>query len=411
MSLEKLLKKATHYCLALGIGFISLGCVGSDANYGAVCWKRDFPGKAVSQIQPTEEGGYIGAGKMFNPEKKKDNALLLKLDQLGNEEWAKTYGNSDDNSWFYSFQPTFDDNGDNDGYIIAGSTRSEESGRTSGLVLKTDLEGELEWETTYDQSGYDRFSSIQLAPEGGSVVVGVATNGLGYFDGLALKLDSQGEIEWGKTFHGGGNDQFSSVQLAQDGNFLVVGASEGGVGSYDGWVLKLDSQGEIQWEWVYGNDRNDQFSSIQPTADGGYIIVGSTKSYVIGNTRFEGSERSYGWVSKTSLEGELEWGKIYGGSGDNQFSSIQPTPDQGFIIVGSTQQEESKEYDILALKLDSEGEMEWAKIYDEGGDNLSSSVQPTLDNGLILAGITLSQEPSEYSGWIIKSDSEGEICY
>jgi len=267
-----------------------------------------------------------------------------------------------------------------------------------------------EWAKTYGGSGGDFASSIQQTTDGGYIVAG-STYSFGasydYFDFWVLKLDSNGNVTWQKTYGGSGDDVATSIQQTTDGGYIVAGLTDSfGVAGYendDFWVLKLDSNGNITWQKTYGGSDYDYAYSIQQTTDGGYIVAGSTGSF--------GADYGDSWVLKLDSNGNVTWQKTYGGSGDDVASSIQQTTDGGYIVAGSTDSFGAGGSDAWVLKLGSNGNVTWQKTYGGSGDDVATSIQQTTDGGYIVAGSTDSFGAGgyDYDFWVLKLDSSGEI--
>jgi len=241
-----------------------------------------------------------------------------------NAQWAKTYGGegSEDGN---SIQQTVDG-----GYIVAGSASSFGAG--GGVfgdiwVLKLSSEGDIEWQKTYGGIEDDSAASIQPTIDRGYIVAGWTNSfGAGEDDIWVLKLSSDGNIEWQKNYGSGGAN---SIQQTIDGGYIVAGWINNFPADYDDiWVLKLSSEGDIEWQKTYGGSEDDSARSIQPTIDGGYIVAGSTSSFGVGPEC---------WVLKLSSVGDIEWQKSYGGNySPDSASSIQQTNDEGYIVAGRT---------------------------------------------------------------------------
>jgi hypothetical protein len=146
-----------------------------------------------------------------------------------------------------------------------------------------------------------------------------------------------------------------------DGGYIVVGATSFGLGflgggwAYDFWVLKLDSQGNIQWQKTYGGWSYDDVVRVRQTSDGGYILGGFTQSF--------GSGPQDMLVIKLDSQGNIQWAKTYGGMGYELGGYIIQTQDGGYIVSGSTTSFGAGGWDLLVLKLDPNGNIQWAKTY------------------------------------------------
>jgi hypothetical protein len=319
---------------------------------------------------------------------------------LLNGQWARSYGGSSMDIPLSVCQTN------DGGYIVAGRTQSFGTGTTDFWVLKLFSNGDIEWQKTYGGSSYDSASSIQQTGDGGYIVVGSTTSfGAGYSDILVFKLSSAGDIEWQRTYGGSDSDSAGSIQQTTDGGYIVAGGTSS-FGARDGdiWILKLSSEGDIEWQRTYGGSDSDGAGSIQQTTDGGYIVAGGTSSFGAGNGDI--------WILKLSSEGDIEWQRTYGGSDYDNAQSIQQTTDGGYIVAGGTSSFGAGNGDIWILKLSSEGDIEWQKTYrgDEYDYQDANSIQQTTDGGYVVAGSHSSFGIIKGRDfWILKLLSNGGI--
>jgi uncharacterized delta-60 repeat protein len=360
-------------------------------------WARTYgtsEDECAYSICQTSDGGYIVAGKtgeyLFVWEDGWGHAVppmediwVLKLASDGIIEWQKIY-REDSRDYAYSIQQTSDG-----GYIVGG--RISISGRDI-WVLKLYSDGTIEWQKCYGGRDSEEAYFFQQTNDGGYIVVGQTFSywGMLEYDIWVLKLASDGTIEWSKTCGGSKDDQAYSIQQTIDGGYIVAGQTESfGAGSGDIWILKLASDGTIEWQKTYGGSGGEIAYSIQQTSDGGYIVAGAGSGDFL--------------VLKLYSDGTIEWQKTYGGSESEIAHSIQQTSDGGYIVAGAGSG------DFLVLKLASDGTIEWQKAYGGYNEDEASSIQQTNDGGYIVAGSTDSYGAGKRDFLILKLSSNGDI--
>ena len=204
----------------------------------------------------------------------------------------KTFGNIQ-NDEGRSVQQTTDG-----GYIIAGY--ADLSTRDAWLI-KTDSQGNEEWNKLWEYCCYDQIFSVQQTTDGGYIMVG-ETQSFGSIgpDLWLIKTDSQGNEDWNRTFGGSEWEQGYSVQQTTDGGYIITGATSSfGSGGSDLWLIKTDSQGNEEWNKTHGGSTSDEGRSVQQTTDGGYIITGKTSSFGSGSYDI--------WLIKTTSTGNIEY--------------------------------------------------------------------------------------------------------
>ena len=317
----------------------------------------------------------------------------------GSSGWAATYGGVEYDRPF-SIQQT-----DDGGYIVAGWTDSFGNERDF-WVLKLKSDGTVEWQKTYGGEGWEEARSIQQTSDGGYIVTG-STNTFETDALLVLKLSPNGTIDWQKTYGGDDLERGNCIRQTPDGGYIVAGTTRTfSVGIDDLWVLKLRPDGTVEWERTYGGNDWEVMNSIQQTGDGGYIVAGDTSSFVP-----RGQEAPDVWILKLNSDGTVEWEKIYGGDDSDEVDSIQQTSDGGYIVAGTTRSfgAGSKNImDIWVLKLRPDGTVEWQKTYGGVHWDVGSSIQQTSDGGYIVAGEIEFSSPGS-DAWILKLKADGSI--
>ena len=363
-------------------------------------WARTYGGIDFDRaffIQQTSDGGYVAAGYTASGGAGISDFWVLKLSLAGVIEWQHTYGGSKDDV-AYAVQETSDE-----GYIIAGNTYSFGAGESDYWILKLTSAGEVEWQYTYGGIGDDTAYAIQETSDGGYIVAGYThLFGAPASDSWVLKLNSEGDIEWQHAYGGSGDDVAYSVQETSDEGYIVAGSTQySDALEHDFWVLKLTSTGFYEWQRIYGGLGDDVAYYIRETSDEGYIVAGDTDSF--------GVTESELWVLKLSSIGDIEWERIYGGSDNDYLTYIQETSDEGYVVTGNTYSFGAGDSDILALKLSSGGDIEWQRTYGGSEEDVAYYIQETSDEGYIAAGYTDSFGAGESDFLLLKLGSDGDI--
>lgn len=352
----------------------------------------------------------IAAGNHGNTD-----VLLFQLDGSGLTDWHQTIGGT---GWEGGVGVVNHMQG---GYAIVGTTNSIDGdaagpgrGRQDVWVVRTNAAGEIEWQRKYGSQYNDVAAAIATTSDGGILF----TAGIGGLDSAGnpveggdiepgmgtggfwlLRLNGSGDILWQNRFGGSSSDIPYAMALTQDKGCILVGAtasSDGDVtfhypGSFmDGWVLKVDSLGQLQWQKTLGGTGWDILSTVVPTREGGYVVAGYTESNdgdVSGN--HGGAD---GWVVKLDTEGSLEWQRTLGGTGNDQFNSVVLTADGGFALAGFTNSTNGDvSYSLgggdgWVVKLDSLGNLQWDLSLGGSGSDFLRKIRQTEDGGFLVAG-------------------------
>ena len=407
-------------------------------DFGGIAWQKYLGGlhdDVVSSIQQTADGGYVVAGYSFS----KDGNVtgnhgdadfwVVKITAAGIMDWQKCLGGlgTDEAS---SVRQTMDG-----GYIVAGYTTSNDGNVTSNhggrdyWVVKLDRSGNSIWQRCLGGSADDGALSIQQTADGGYIVAGNTdsydgdvTGNHGTMDYWVVKLDGAGTLVWQKCLGGSGQEIAYSIQQTADGGYIIAGetaSNDGNVagnhGAFDSWVVKLDSNSNLIWQRCLGGSQNDQATSILQTADGGYILAGSTESND-GNVAGNHGGADY-WVVRLYGTGTILSQRCFGGSNEDRATSIQQTADSGYIVSGYSYSNDGEvtgnqgNYDYWIIRLSSSdylGVIWWVKCLGGTRIDWADCIQQTADGGFIVAGHTTSND-GNVSGnhgdtdyWVVK---------
>jgi len=325
----------------VGIGPSNFLLIKTDA-YGVMVWNQTYKGEAAyaHELVETSDGGYALAGTLCTAEN--FDFWLVKTDAYGNMIWNQTYGGPNIDQALAMVQTS------DGGYALAGYTESFGSGSYDCWLIKTDAFGNMVWNQTYGGEGGEVASSLVETSDGGYALGGQTSSEV-EFDFLLIKTDSSGNMEWTQTYGGTGWDQAYSLVETSDGGYVLAGRTISfGAGSYDAWLLKTDSNGNMQWNQTYGASGWDEAQSLVETSDGGFALAGRTKSFGAGDYDF--------WLVKTDETGSMLWSQTYGGPNIDQALAVIQTSEGGYALAGKTKSFGAGDYDdILLVKTDAQG--------------------------------------------------------
>jgi hypothetical protein len=314
------------------------------------------------------------------------------------ETWEKTFG-GDTTDKGCSVRPTSDG-----GYIVAGYTRSEGAGRSDAWLVKTDAGGNKLWDKFFGGENPDMAESAEPTADGGHIVIGSTWSyGAGGWDAWLIKTDANGNEEWSKTFGGPEHDYGESGQQTADGGYVIAGTTESYADSShnDIWLIKIDPNGNESWSATFtGEGGYSGANSVQQTRDGGYIVTGWTSPI--------SGEQGSGDLAliKTDTVGNLSWSLALGGADQEWGNSVQQTTDGGYVVVGFARSVAGNN-DVWLVKTDSAGDVTWKRTFGTDSTECGNSVQQTADGGYVIAGYAAPHGYETRDAWIIKTDGDG----
>lgn len=333
-------------------------------------------------------------------------------------EFVKTYGGSKNDS-AQSVTATTDG-----GYIILGHTQSNDNDITDKQdesfdywILKFDANDQLQWQKTYGGSLDDRGNDIIETSDGGYAILGYSfsnndnvSNNAGLQDYWIVKLNTSGNILWEKSFGYQGADSGISLIETNDQGFLITGildvTASGGEGNTqrtanrhaggDYWALKLDISGNLEWSRYFGGNFTDTPYGVVQTEDNGFIIAGSSDSE---DTDISGNIGTYDfWVIKISSSGDFVWEKSFGGSQIDEARAIIKSGDGNYIIAGDTRSNDNDvsqnkgAADLWLIKISPTGNLIWEKTIGGSNFDVARAIENSQNNGFIISGSSRSSD-------------------
>lgn len=333
------------------------------------------------------------------------------------------------------------------GYVLVGFTQSNDF----DIQTKTDNSYDfwvrrfssnhtLLWSKTYGGSSDDRGADIVATQDGGFVIVGYSasndgdlTQNNGIRDFWVFKIDAQGNLIWQKSFGFSGSDYGISVLKTQDNGVLLCGVldvtASGGQGNSktvnkhaggDYWVLKLAQDGSPEWTRYFGGSFTDSPFGMVETADGNYVIAGSSDSNDVDISNNKGAY-DY-WVIAIDQSGNLIWEKSFGGSEIDEARGIAVATDGNILITGDTRSfdgnvtKNNGVADLWLIKIDTSGNLIWEKTIGGSSFDAARSISPSLQNGFIIAGSTRSSSSAitnegQNDAWILEVNDQGNVIW
>ena len=251
-------------------------------SYGNMEWNRTYVGLnadvegSSSPLVKTSDGGYALAGYTVSVAGDTD-FCLIKTDDLGNVEWNRTYGGSEDESAF-SVVATSDGC-----YALAGETESFGAGSEDVWLVKTNASGYMEWNRTYGGIYEDIVHSVVEVSGGGYAIAGMTTSfSVAGDDVWLVKTNAYGNVEWNRTYGGYGNQVAYSLIVTSDGRYTLAGyTSSSDPYGADFLLVKTDEGGNLLWNQTYGKQSSSPLSNIEyaycvlEADNGGYMIAGN----------------------------------------------------------------------------------------------------------------------------------------
>ena len=246
----------------------------------------------------------------------------------------------------------------------------------------------------------------------------------------------KGEVDSSQTIGGSKNEVLKSVIKTADGGYAVLGYTQSNDGditskvaeNFDFWLLKFDANNTLSWQQTFGGSKDDRGADLITTSDGGFALLGFSKSSDNDLTSNAGFQDF--WMLKISSLGNLLWEKTFGFSGRDYGTTLIETEEGGFLVTGvldvsaSNGQGNAKFNkqkhaggDFWALKLTAGGDLEWSKYYGGSFTDTPLGVVKTANNGFILAGysdsndVDINNNKGSYDFWVIKISSDGTLLW
>jgi outer membrane protein assembly factor BamB len=279
------------------------------------------------------------------------------------------------------------------GCTSVGTTTPVAPTTTLKLLVPTNT-----WIRTFEGPNYGAFFDIVLTQDRNILAIG-ATNHLHLppysGDALFVKLTLDGDVIWERTWGGDGYEQAVSVVLAGDGGYYIFGETDSyGAGNRDFFLLKITTDGAEEWFKTYGGARREWPYGMLHLSNEELLIYGFTES--IGGGRDE-------YAIRVTQEGDIIWEYTVENPGEELVLDALETAESDLVLAVNVEE------DGQLVKLDANGNIQWAHRYDLPGWQYASRVAQTEDGGFLLAGFSMSSSPRQADTWFARCTSTGEL--
>ncbi len=264
----------------------------------------------------------------------------------------------------------------------------------------------IAWQRTIGSTGLDYGTGIRPLGNETYLVAGTTdSQGAGNRDIWFLKINAVGDTLWTKTYGGPAIDEVNSMEPVAEGGYIVCGQTAAfGHGAVDAWVLRIDANADTLWTTCVGGPLIDAGHGICQSADGNFLVCGFCD---ITETWEEGDI----YLAKLNQAGEILWYHTYGGPEPDNCGGILPLPDGGCFVSGQTRSYGAVGEDAWLLRFDASGDTVWTKRFGGDGDEDISSIFPTDDGNFLAVGKTNSIGEGESDIWLIKITPAGDTLW
>jgi hypothetical protein len=368
---------------------------GAGAQPPDVEWSARFGGdgaECFSDVMETDDGGFLLLGRTESFGIGGGDLWLMKVTDEGELVWERMYDGGGDYDWGSSMVRSQEG-----GFILLGGTYSRGSGGSDLWLLGVDSSGEMLWDTTFG-GPFDDFPSVIKASTSGEFCIAGETGsyGAGSFDAWILWVDAAGNLISQETY---GDEHINSardIELLEDGSIAVLGETFPYGSSRDMWFFMVDDEGTISHETTYGYALyNESAWSLTMDPWGGYISVGTTNAF---------TGHCYdAWLVRLDEEGTVLWDTVYGWGNDDKGIDACITSEGDFLIGGDGSPSLENAFDFFLFEVDSSGVQEWQTTF--GSEYLEEmlGMELTSDGGCIMVGEVFTDNIYDIDAWVVRT--------
>lgn len=383
---------------AIAVGCALLLSAGSASAEVDSLWSRTYGGAYNDGFRSaiaTGDGGFLAVGYTYSFGPDNANMFAVKTDAAGDTVWMRTYGGSG-RDYAYDVRETADG-----GYVIAGYTSSYGSGREDAYIIKVNSGGDTLWTRTYGGPELDEARGLCVTGDGHIVVAGMTDSFADdIHDLFVLKLDSGGDTVWTRVIDDADYNWGQSVCELGDGNYAICGARGDQTSNLQMWVLKMDLDGNVIWDYEYGDtglNNPDWGMCVRAVAD--------TEMVICGRWAIEVREPMGPCFLRADLDGTRlgyrrytrQFNDIYYDYGN----SICFTDDEGYLFCGAIKDNVTHNNDLMLLKRVWGSGWVWEQHFGGSGSDWGNSIWKYASGYYVVSGHTSSFGAGGYDGWLL----------
>lgn len=357
-------------------------------------------------VHQTGDGGYIVAGTIMIGKDFARDLYLTKLTPTGEETWTQTYGGTDKEA-VGTVRPLADG-----GYILAGQTSSFRDYSGDVYLIRTDALGNALWSETFGKTGSEVCVDVLPLDDGGFLAVGRSFAGNYGMDAYLVRTDGDGQLAWERTLGGADDQFISDVVRTADGTILLAGsAGTLNDNDLELFLMMIDAEGNELWRASPEAPGFIDPGSVHVvhTLDGGYSLTAGYLSRDSQVRAWSGTEEGEDIaLIKLDASGEAIWTKTFGGSKWDAPRGVHQTADGGYAIVGATRSFGAGGEDVYVIKTNAEGEEEWSRTIGTPDNEKPNATLRTADGGfLIVGGKMIGRSGKTLDAYVVKTDERG----
>lgn len=329
-------------------------------------------------------------------------SALAQVNVFANRAWADTLGGKGEDR-VQGLAAAADG-----GMFVAGPSTSFGRGGEDLWIARLDRRGARIWELALGTAQHEDGRAVAATPDGGCLVAGsvVPQPGAADTDGWVVKLDAAGGIEWQRSFASADFDELHAIALSPDGYYLG-GTVQDQRGDFDAWVLEVDASGTVLWQQLFAAEGADFLAALAATEDGLGVAINSSSDLGTGGAPF-----ARPWLVRLDGDGQVLWQKAYSFSGGDLWNQLVALEDGGFLAVGEVLFAAFFQGDAWAVRLDSTGDVLWDRRMGDSAGNLgfdgAVGARATADGGFaVLAGTSTAKGGL----WVFRLDGGGELLW